>query len=106
MYPPFFVWHEKKLLKLIPDDVLFLETVGNYTKIILSNKTYFMVRSSLRTALKKLPDDIFVRVHRRYGVSIYYIGSIERDNLEIEGESIPIGPLYYKPLVKKLNVIV
>jgi DNA-binding LytR/AlgR family response regulator len=86
-------------------EVMYLETVGNYTKIFLSNDSYFNVRSSLTAARKKLPPDVFIRVHRKYIVSIFYIQTISREDLVIDGTSISIGRLYYKPLLEKLNVM-
>ena len=90
---------------MLPEEVMFLETVGNYTRIFISNDSYFEVRSSLTTAQKKLPNDIFIKIHRSYVVSIYYIQTIEKDHLVIDGITIPIGPQFYEPLIKKLNVI-
>jgi DNA-binding LytR/AlgR family response regulator len=105
VFLPFFIWHKKKLVKLHPEDVIYLITEGNYTKIVQRNQTFFMVRSTLSTALKKLPAEIFVRIHRSHAVSIFYIQSIHRDHIEINHESLAIGPMYYKPLVAKLNVM-
>jgi DNA-binding LytR/AlgR family response regulator len=105
VFLPFFIWHKKKLVKLHPEDVMFLITEGNYTRIVLINQTFFMVRSALSTALEKLPPEIFVRIHRSHAVSIFYIQSIHRDHIEINDESLAIGRLYYKPLVEKLNVM-
>jgi DNA-binding LytR/AlgR family response regulator len=106
VFLPFFIWHKKKLVKIHPEEVMLLETVGNYTRIFVTDQPYFEVRSSLATALKKLPEDIFIKVHRRYIVSIFYIRFICRDHLIVgEKTSVPIGRLYYKPLVERLNVM-
>jgi len=105
MLKPFFVWSNKVLKRVNPADVVCLKIVRNYTLIFLSDESYFMVRSTLSGALRKLPPEMFVRVHRSYAVSIYFIDTLERDLLTIGNETIPIGPRYYKQMIKQLNVI-
>ena len=105
MHKPFFVWQNKVLKSISPGDVMCLVTEGNYTKIILSNETYYMVRSSLSAALKMLPPEMFIKTHRSYAASIYFIDNIARDHLTVGKYSIPIARQYYKPVMKQLNVI-
>jgi DNA-binding LytR/AlgR family response regulator len=105
MLKPFFVWEDKMLKKINPDDVLCLSTEGNYTRIYLADKTFYMVRSSLSGALKKLPPDVFIRVHRSFVASLYHIESINKDHLLVGDEPLPIGKQYYKSLIDKLNII-
>jgi DNA-binding LytR/AlgR family response regulator len=105
MLKPFFVWKDKKLIRLDPGHVMFLKTVGNYTSIVLSNETYFMVHASLSSVLKKLPPDLFIKTHRSWAASIFYIETIQRDHLTIGEESIPIARQFYKTVLEQLNVI-
>lgn len=105
MLTPFFVWQNKVLKSVSPEDVILLETVGNYTKIVLSNKSYYQVRSSLSAALKKLPPDMFIKTHRSYAASIHFIDDVARDHLIVSGEAIPIARQYYKPVINRLNII-
>jgi hypothetical protein len=105
MLNPFFVWQDKVLKRIDPEMVMCLETQGNYTKIFLSDHTFYMVRSTLSGALKKLPPELFIRIHRSLAVNIYFIDDIAKDQLIIGGESIPIGKQYYKTSIRKLNII-
>ena len=105
MLQPFFVWENKALRKVHPEDVLFFSTEKNYTKIILENKTYFMVRSSLSGVLKKLPADVFIKIHRSHVASVYHIDSIQKDHLVVSDEVLPIGKPFYESLMMRLNVI-
>jgi DNA-binding LytR/AlgR family response regulator len=82
-----------------------LFTEGNYTKILLSNKTQYMVRSSLSSALNKLPAEVFIKIHRSTAVSIYFIDNVARDHLTVGKMSIPIARQYYKRVIEQLNVI-
>lgn len=105
MQKPFFVWQNKMLKSISPEDVMCLCAEGNYTKIVLSDKSYFLVRSTLSSALKKLPPDMFIKIHRSYAASIFFIDNVARDHLTVGGEAIPIARQYYKPVMKQLNVI-
>jgi DNA-binding LytR/AlgR family response regulator len=105
MMTPFFVWQNRILKKIHPEDVVALDTEGNYTRILLSNNTHYMVRSTLSNALKKLPPDIFFKVHRSTAVSVYHIDKIHRDHLITGRVSLPIGKQYYQALLERLNII-
>ena len=105
MLNPFFVWQNKVLKRIDPGKVMCLYTEGNYTKIFLSDKTYYMVRCSLSGALKKLPKEMFIRIDRSIVASIYFIDDIAKDHLIIDGVPMPIGRQYYKTAIRKLNII-
>jgi DNA-binding LytR/AlgR family response regulator len=105
MLMPFFVRQDRMLVKVNPIDVVGLSTEGNYTRIFLSDKTYYLVRSTLSNALKKLSPDIFIKTHRSYAASVYYIDRVFKDHLLIGKEPIPIGKQYYKSVMSKLTII-
>jgi DNA-binding LytR/AlgR family response regulator len=105
MLKPFFVWQNKVLKSVNPADVVCLSSEGNYTRIYLSDKNYYMVRSTLSGALRKLPPEIFIKIHRSFAVSIYFIDTIDRDHLTVGNEAIPIARQYYRQVIKQLNII-
>src|SRR5262245_23983979 len=103
MFKPFFVRVDKILKKVRIEEVVALETEGNYTKVFLSNKRYYLVRATLNGALEKLSSDIFIKVHRSFVVSILFIDEIYKDHVVmLEGGTVPIGRGFYKELVKRL----
>ena len=83
MLKPFFVWQNKVLKRIDPGKVMILSTEGNYTRIFLSDHTYYLVRSSLSGALKRLPPEMFIKIHRSLVASIYFIDHIAKDHLII-----------------------
>jgi DNA-binding LytR/AlgR family response regulator len=105
VWKPFFVYQDKVLVKIKPEEVVGLSTEDNYTKIVLSDKSELMVRSTLASALKKLPPEIFIRVHRGIAVSLLYVDTIERDHLTIDNKAVPIAKQYYKSVIDQLNII-
>ena len=89
MLKPFFVWQNKVLKRIDPRQVMCLSTEGNYTRIYLSDQTFYMVRSSLSGALKKLPPEMFIKIHRSLVASIYFIDDIAINS--IRGAASPKG---------------
>jgi DNA-binding LytR/AlgR family response regulator len=111
MKPVFISQKQTPIKKIDPGTVVYLHTKGNYTKLYFADKSFWEVRSSLYGALKKLPEEMFVRISESTAVSIYYIDSIYRDYLVLVGradeprETKTIGTTYYKALIKYLDVI-
>jgi hypothetical protein len=105
MLKPFFIRHDKVLKRVDPRQVIALSTEKNYTKVVFSDKSYHLIRSSLSSAIKKLPPDMFVRINRSEVVSIYYIDDIDRYNLSIDGAPGYIGKGFYKGFMSKLTII-
>jgi LytTr DNA-binding domain len=105
MLRPVFIRKEKFLMKVQPEHIVCLVTEKNYTKIFLPDTSFYLVRSSLASILKILPEDVFVRIHRAYAVSVLYIDTIGKDVLVIAEKPFPIGRQYYRSLIKALDVI-
>ncbi|HMH33417.1 MAG TPA: LytTR family DNA-binding domain-containing protein [Puia sp.] len=105
MLKPFFVRDKKVLKRIDPEQVMCLEAGRNYTWIYLSDGTAHLVRSTLSGTLKKLPSDIFIKIHRSLAVSVFFINDIARDHLIIGEKSIPIGRQYYSSAIRQLNII-
>lgn len=105
MTKPFFIRHNKLLKRIHPEEVLGLSTEGNYTRIHHVTKVQYLVRSRMSKMLKQLPQDMFIKIHRFYAVSVFYIDNIDRDHLMIGDDVIPIGRGYYKGLIEWLNVV-
>ncbi len=105
MLKPFFVYHNKVLRSISPEDVVCLVAEKKYTKIWLANNTFCLVRSSLTAVLKKLPSEMFIKIHRAHIVSLYFINNITKDHVTIGEKPFPIGRQYYKKLIEQLNII-
>jgi DNA-binding LytR/AlgR family response regulator len=100
-----FIWQDRVLKKIYPDTIHCLTMDRNYTNIFVTEEDYVMVRCSLDNALKVLPEDEFVKIHRSHAVPINYIEEVGRDYVLISGKQIPLSKQYYKALMKKLPII-
>jgi DNA-binding LytR/AlgR family response regulator len=85
-----FVTVQKKKVKILYDDIIYIESQQEYIKVVTTKKTYF---SKLTTTEMEslLPPHLFKRIHRSYIVSINRIDSYTADAVETGGISILIG---------------
>jgi two-component system, LytTR family, response regulator len=88
-----FITVQKKKVKILYSDIVYIESQLDYIKIVCTEKTYF---SKLTTSdiESLLPAHLFKRIHRSYIVSIKKIDSYNAEAVEIKGTSIPIGRSY------------
>jgi len=91
----FFVKTETHLEKVTTSDVLYIEGMGDYWRIVTKNKR-IMTLMNASGIEDVLPENQFCRVHRSYFVAISKIESIERRHIKIADQRIPIGDTYQK----------
>ena len=82
------------LVKVVLNDILFIEGLDNYLKIHLHNQNALVVRMTMKTLQEKLPGNGFIRVHRSYIVPLNRIETVRNKIITIAGEEIPIGNSY------------
>lgn len=87
------------LHKLNYDNILFVESDSEYV-IYHTPNGKIMSNQSLTALEKKLPSEIFMRVHRSYIVNKNKVNALKGKDLTIEKAIIPVSARYYD-LVKK-----
>ena len=93
---------DRKMVKVLFNDILYIEGLRDYVRIYTTSKT--IVTKHLLSSLEEmLPADGFLRIHRSYIVSISKIESYNTDTLEIEKKELPIGRLFKHDVSKLLN---
>lgn len=95
-----FIRSEYALIKISYEDILYIETFGDFLRIHQKDKKPILTLMSLRAMEDKLPDDSFVRVHRSFIVSLTKIESIRRSIIKIRDTEIPIGSTYKSKIDK------
>lgn len=93
-----------QIFKVLPKDILFVNSDGNYCKIQTSNKKY-IVRSSIKNVTKLINKSYFMRVQRAYLINTQKIDKliINQNEIMIEDYNIPIGRKYKKDLIDFLK---
>jgi DNA-binding LytR/AlgR family response regulator len=95
--PPadFFVNVEYALVKVVVDDVLYIEGVKDYIKIYLqSSARPILTRMTLKAMEEKLPPPAFIRTHKSFLVAVSKITTIRRDLVCIGDKELPLSGSY------------
>ena len=100
-----FVKSEYDNVKINTADIMYMQGLKDYIKIILvnSNKS-ILTLSSFKDIQEKLSVNQFIRVHRSYIVNTSFIKSIQKTKIVIDDIRIPIGETYKDEVFKRLGV--
>lgn len=103
----FFLNADYSQVKIMFDDISWMEGVRDYVKIHLkSTGKPLMFRSSLKAIEPELPASKFIRIHKSYIVAIASITAIRKSGVFIKDMELPIGETYRDPveqLVRRKN---
>lgn len=91
-----------KLYKINFDDLLFIEGQHEYVTFHTKAKRITALYS-LKNLEDILPKDKFVRVHKSFIVSIKNIEDIDKVNVTVSGNKIPVGASYRDALIERLS---
>jgi len=93
---------ERKMVKVFFRDILYVEGLKDYIRIVTDNKT-IVTKYVLSTLEEMLPANEFLRIHKSYIVAIYKIDSYNADTIHIAKHELPIGRLYKFDVNRVLN---
>ena len=82
--------HNLKNEKVNTDKIKWVEAMGDYVKIITESKKY-LVLSTMKDFLTKLPEKQFIRVHKSFIINIKKVSHYSASSAHIEGVNIPIS---------------
>ncbi|MCU0339859.1 MAG: LytTR family DNA-binding domain-containing protein [Spirosomaceae bacterium] len=88
--------HEQ--IKLNLHDILYLEALKDYTRIITPTKKY-SVLASIGLLLQEQAFQSFVRIHRSYAVQKHYIERVSAQQVHVREYTLPVGRSYKDALV-------
>lgn len=95
---------DRRLIKINFDSIFLIEAKGDYIHIKTSEKNY-TVHSTLKKIEEKLPDNLFLKIHRSYIINFTKIIDIEDNSVLIEKDVIPISRSNRPELMKRLNLL-
>lgn len=100
-----FVKHDSRYIKILMDDIHYVEALADYVNIYLENSRHTIL-STMKAIESKLPERDFVRVHRSYIVRIDKIVEIEDNTIILHGNKmIPVSRSYKENLMKHLRML-
>lgn len=98
-----FVNKAKKQIKIIFDEILYVESFKDYLKIHF-NESSLTIKESISAFEQKI-DNRFIRIHRSYIVNTQKITAFTKNDVEIGKIEIPIGNNYKENMIPFLNSI-
>ena len=101
-----FVKADKKLVKVNYDDILYIEGLKDYI-IIRCKDTRVITLQTMKSLEKKLPQNIFKRIHRSYILNLTKVEAVMGNMIEITEKGakkhLPIGKNYREELQELVN---
>lgn len=95
---------DRRLIKIDIPSIYLVEAKGDYIQIKTEDKNY-TVHSTLKKIEEKLPDSLFLKVHRSYIINIKEIIDIEDNTVLIKKNVIPVSRSNRPELMKRLNLL-
>jgi DNA-binding LytR/AlgR family response regulator len=89
----FFVRSNRKNVKIVLEEILFLESLKDYVRIVTTNGKV-LTKETISNFEENLPAAQFLRVHRSFIVAKDKITAHSADGLEVQGQLIPVGRMY------------
>ena len=95
---------DRRLIKIDIPSIYLVEAKGDYIFIKTENKNY-TVHSTLKKMEEKLPDSLFLKVHRSYIINTKKIIDIEDNSVLIKKDVMPVSRSNRPELMKRLNLL-
>lgn len=95
---------DRRLIKLKFQDILVIEAKGDYIEIKTID-TVHRVHSTLKKIKEKLPESLFMQIHRSYIINFTKIIDIQDNSVLIERSVIPISRSNRPNLMQRLNLL-
>lgn len=95
---------DRRLIKLKFSEILFIEAKGDYIEVKTDKKEY-RVHNTLKNIKDKLPESIYLQIHRSFIINFTKIIDIEDNSVLIEKSVIPISRSNRPELMRRLNLL-
>ncbi|MFT5859623.1 MAG: DNA-binding LytR/AlgR family response regulator [Flavobacteriaceae bacterium] len=90
------------LIKIVIDEILYVESLHKYIKVVTENKSYTTLYS-ISALLEELPQSKFHRCHRSFILNVSKISSVDGNIAHISKYEIPISKGNKEELVKRMG---
>ena len=92
---------DRKNIKISLDDLLFIESLKNYIKVVTKDKT-IVTKHSISSIEENLPSS-FIRIHRSFIIAKNKIESFSHDFIQIGKYELPVSRSYRHEVEKFLK---
>jgi two-component system LytT family response regulator len=96
-----FVNADYSLLKVVVNDIIWVEGLKDYIKIHLkSTSKPVITRMTMKAVEELLPAGKFIRIHKSFIIAVAYIVSVKKSTVVIGGQELPVSETYQEGLMK------
>jgi two-component system LytT family response regulator len=96
----FFIKEKNAHVKINMGEVLYIESMGDFSKIITTGSKSHFILVSLKNLEKQLPERLFMRVHKQYIINLLHISNISTADIKLSGNiTIPLSSAYRQLLL-------
>ncbi|MCR8666121.1 LytTR family DNA-binding domain-containing protein [Aestuariibaculum sp. M13] len=93
---------DRKQVRIVLDDILYIESDKDYIKIFTPDKMH-LCRQTISAIEAMIDKNEFVRIHRSFIVPVNKIKSYTHELVEINKKELPIGKFYLNHFLKIVN---
>lgn len=91
-------------VNVVPHDILYLEALKDYTKIVLQNKKTVTIHGNLGSVLKNEHFKEYIRIHKSYAIRKSKIEQIKGNEIFLSsGVILPLSSNYKKTLLEEIH---
>ena len=98
----FYVKTEYKIKKVRFDEILYIEGMKDYLRIVTKQEKIMTLQSFSRL-VPVLPAERFMRIHKSFVIAFEAIDSVEKNKVRMGEQLIPIGDSYREQFLQKIN---
>jgi DNA-binding LytR/AlgR family response regulator len=99
-----FIKVDGKLVRLNSDDILYIESMGDYVRFTTQDRKY-VTHNTIKNIESRMDASRFMKVHRSYIVNLSQVEGLYEDELSIRGERIPVSKAHKARIRTLINII-
>ena len=99
----FFIKCNGKIEKIFTADVIYIEALANYVIIHTQQKKY-ITYITFSGICRRLPDHLFMRIHKSYMVAVSAIKTIDGDEVITSTVRLPFSKSYKEKVMNKIEI--
>jgi len=99
----FFIKSGYKIQKILINEIIYIESMGDYVRFFLEDKK-IVTLLSLSKIIELLPKEKFIQIHRSYIINFEKINFIQNNIISIGQYQLPISKSRKKELMEIINL--
>lgn len=98
----FFIRDKNSFIRILYDEVLYIQSLGDFVNIYLDNGDKKIALVSLKNMEQQLPAAFFVRISRTHMVNKNKIKAVEANYIRFQNLQLPIGKTYTEDVLQAI----